>query len=73
MTMTMIRTRGLTKHFTVKKETVEAVRGLDLDVEPGELVALLGPERRRQVHHPADAHHADPADLGHRRGRRATT
>ena len=43
MTTTMIRTRGLTRHFTVKKQTVEAVRGLDLDVQEGELVALLGP------------------------------
>ncbi|PXY29370.1 ATP-binding cassette domain-containing protein [Prauserella endophytica] len=39
----MIRTSGLTRHFTVKKRTVEAVRGLDLNVEEGELVALLGP------------------------------
>lgn len=39
----MIRTSGLTKHFMVKKATVEAVRGLDLEVEHGELVALLGP------------------------------
>jgi len=39
----MIRTRGLTKHFVVKKQVVEAVRGLDLTVEAGELVALLGP------------------------------
>jgi ABC-2 type transport system ATP-binding protein len=43
MTITMIRTRGLTRHFVVKKETVEAVRGLDLDIEAGEMVALLGP------------------------------
>ena len=43
MTTTMIRTRGLTRHFTVKKETVEAVRGLDLEIEAGEMVALLGP------------------------------
>jgi ABC-2 type transport system ATP-binding protein len=43
MDATMIRARGLTRHFTVKKETVEAVRDLDLDVRPGEMVALLGP------------------------------
>ncbi|MEV4399657.1 ATP-binding cassette domain-containing protein [Nonomuraea sp. NPDC049607] len=39
----MIHTRGLTRVFTLKKETVEAVRGIDLDVEPGRLVAFLGP------------------------------
>ncbi|RSN02010.1 ABC transporter [Nonomuraea sp. WAC 01424] len=39
----MIHTRGLTRVFTMKKETVEAVRGIDLDVEPGRLVAFLGP------------------------------
>ncbi|MGW1679501.1 ATP-binding cassette domain-containing protein [Saccharopolyspora sp. NPDC002376] len=39
----MIRARGLTRRFTVKRKPVEAVRGLDLDVEPGQLVAFLGP------------------------------
>ncbi len=40
----MIRTRGLTKDFAVgRNETVHAVRGITLDVEPGELVAVLGP------------------------------
>lgn len=43
MNTAMIRTHGLTRHFTVKKETVEAVRGLDLHVDEGELVAVLGP------------------------------
>ncbi|GAA1750449.1 ABC transporter ATP-binding protein [Streptomonospora arabica] len=39
----MIRARGLTRSFKVKRERVEAVRGLDIDVEPGQLVAFLGP------------------------------
>ncbi|GAA3125840.1 hypothetical protein GCM10020001_053580 [Nonomuraea salmonea] len=39
----MIHTRGLTRDFKVKKETVTAVRGIDLDVEAGQLVAFLGP------------------------------
>ncbi|MQA06566.1 MAG: ATP-binding cassette domain-containing protein [Streptosporangiales bacterium] len=39
----MIHAEGLTRHFRVKKQTVEAVRGIDLTVEEGELVAFLGP------------------------------
>ncbi|MGN9841397.1 ATP-binding cassette domain-containing protein [Nonomuraea sp. H19] len=39
----MIHARALTRVFTIKKETVEAVRGIDLDVEAGQLVAFLGP------------------------------
>jgi len=39
----VIRARGLTKTFHRKKETVEAVRGIDVDVREGELVAFLGP------------------------------
>src|SRR6188472_3674155 len=39
----VILTRGLTRHFTGKKATVEAVRGLDLEIGRGELVAFLGP------------------------------
>ncbi len=39
----MIHARGLTRSFRVGKETVEAVRGLELEVEDGELVAFLGP------------------------------
>jgi ABC-2 type transport system ATP-binding protein len=41
--MQMIHTRGLTRHFKVKAETVEAVRGIDIEVQEGELVAFLGP------------------------------
>jgi ABC-2 type transport system ATP-binding protein len=43
MTEAMIQTTGLTRHFTVRKDTVEAVTALDMHVETGELVALLGP------------------------------
>ncbi|MFC5727725.1 MULTISPECIES: ABC transporter ATP-binding protein [Nocardioides] len=39
----VIRTTGLTRHFTRNKQTIEAVRGLDLEVAAGELVAFLGP------------------------------
>src|SRR5215211_7932588 len=39
----MIHTERLTRHFVSKKETVEAVKGVDIDVAAGELVAFLGP------------------------------
>ena len=39
----VIRTRGLTKTFTRHQRSVQAVRGLDLEVADGELVAFLGP------------------------------
>ncbi|QFG69216.1 ATP-binding cassette domain-containing protein [Ornithinimicrobium pratense] len=39
----MIETRGLTKDFVGRKDTVHAVRGVDLHVERGETVAVLGP------------------------------
>ncbi|MEZ5085929.1 MAG: ABC transporter ATP-binding protein [Tessaracoccus sp.] len=39
----IIEVRGLTKHFTVGKNTVEAVTDLSFEVQPGELVACLGP------------------------------
>lgn len=39
----IIEARGLTKRFSVKKKTVEAVTDLSFQVARGELVAFLGP------------------------------
>src|SRR5882724_5929372 len=39
----MITARGLTRTFKTRAATVEAVRGIDLDVAAGEIVGLLGP------------------------------
>ncbi|AYY13073.1 ATP-binding cassette domain-containing protein [Actinobacteria bacterium YIM 96077] len=39
----MINARNLVRRFSLKHETVEAVRGVDIDVAPGEVVAFLGP------------------------------
>ena len=43
MTEPIIEAQGLTKRFTVKKKTVEAVTDLTFQVARGELVAFLGP------------------------------
>ncbi|WP_367127511.1 ATP-binding cassette domain-containing protein [Saccharothrix sp. HUAS TT1] len=39
----MITARGLARSYTTRRGVVEAVRGVDLDVAAGEIVALLGP------------------------------
>jgi ABC-2 type transport system ATP-binding protein len=41
--MPVIEARGLARTFRNRKRTVEAVRGVDLTVEPGEIVGFLGP------------------------------
>jgi ABC-2 type transport system ATP-binding protein len=43
MNAPLISARGLTRTFASKRSTVEAVRGIDFDVQQGEIVGLLGP------------------------------
>jgi ABC-2 type transport system ATP-binding protein len=39
----VIRARSLARSFRTRRGTVEAVRGVDIEVAPGELVGFLGP------------------------------
>jgi putative ABC transport system ATP-binding protein len=39
----VIRIRGVTKVYTLGETAIHALRGADLDVRPGELVAIMGP------------------------------
>jgi putative ABC transport system ATP-binding protein len=39
----VFRIRGLTKHYPMGDVTVEALRGIDMDLYEGELAVLLGP------------------------------
>ena len=63
-----IEARGLKKAYSARfgGKTILALDGLDLDVRPGELFGLLGPERRRQDDDGQDPARPDAADL--RRG-----
>ncbi|NLV54499.1 MAG: ATP-binding cassette domain-containing protein, partial [Acidimicrobiales bacterium] len=38
-----IEARGLVKRYPAKADAIEAVRGIDLRVEPGEVFGFLGP------------------------------
>jgi putative ABC transport system ATP-binding protein len=39
----VIRTEGLTRHYSLGAETVRALQGVDIRIEEGEFVAIMGP------------------------------
>jgi len=41
--MSIIKTENLVRHFTVGTQTVQALRGVSLDIDKGEFVAIMGP------------------------------
>jgi ABC-type methionine transport system ATPase subunit len=46
----MIRLENISKSFYKGNTAVDAVRDMSLTIERHEIVAVIGPERMRQVH-----------------------
>ncbi len=41
--MSIISVEGVTKHYALGTQTVEALRGVSFDIKKGEFIAIMGP------------------------------
>ena len=41
--MNLIKVDGITKHYSLGTQTVEALRGISFEIEQGEFIAIMGP------------------------------
>ncbi|HAS12434.1 MAG TPA: ABC transporter, partial [Acidimicrobiaceae bacterium] len=41
--MTVVEARGLTREYRTGEVTVQALAGVDLDIDDGEVIVMLGP------------------------------
>ena len=41
--MSIISVEGVTKHYSLGTQTVEALKGVTFDIKQGEFIAIMGP------------------------------
>ena len=46
----MIQLKGITKSYPMGKRELKVLQGVDLNVEKGEMVAIMGPSGSREKH-----------------------
>ena len=68
--MAILQTRELKKYYGAGDTLVKALDGVELSVENGEFVAIIGTSGVGQVHHAAHAGRVGPAHLRHGDGGR---
>ena len=47
--MSIISVEGVTKHYSLGTQTVEALKGVTFDIKQGEFIAIMGPLDRENL------------------------